>query len=96
MKAGIDFPSFFDEDLFSLRHSGTAFAAGNPYDPESLISGAEVEQGFTYSNSRREWADETAYQRAVRGDMPTAEILATAPRQFFTPGPTRYTGGELA
>src|SRR5438876_12334109 len=39
--AGIDFPSFFDEDLFVLRRNGHAFTAGNPYDPESLLNGAE-------------------------------------------------------
>lgn len=83
--AGRDFPSFFEDDLFSLRRSGTAFAAGNPYDPESLLTGGEIQNGLTYTNSRRNWPDEATYLEAVGGGMTREEILRIAPRAFLEP-----------
>lgn len=83
--AGRDFPSYFEQDLFSLRRSGTAFASGNPYDPESLLTGGEVAQGFDYANSRRNWPDETTYLTAVQGELSKDEILRMAPRAFLQP-----------
>lgn len=73
---GKDFPNVFSQDLFPARR----MPSGNPYDPESLLTGAEVEAGMTYTNSRRAWATEAEYHRAVQGEMTTEEILEAAPR----------------
>jgi hypothetical protein len=76
MFAGIDFPSFFDKDNFTSRRT----TGHNMFDPESLISGAEINQGHTYTNSKRKWLDATHYEWAVMGHITPDEILATAPR----------------
>lgn len=85
MIAGKDFPSFFENDLFALRRSGTAFAAGNPYDPESLLTGEEMAEGLDYDNSRRDWPNEDFYKLAVAGGMDTKSILQYAPRVPLKP-----------
>lgn len=54
----------------------------NPYDPESLISGKEIAQGFTYKNSSRKWLDENHYLDAISGRLTTEEILEFAPRKL--------------
>jgi hypothetical protein len=51
-------------------------------DPESLLTGAEVEAGFTYKNSHRSWATETAKRKALAGDLTEQEILELGPRKF--------------
>ena len=79
MIAGRDFPSAFEKDNFVERRS-----IGNRYDPESLITQAEIDAGFTYKNSRRNWANEKHYQSATDGYMTIDEILRTAPRVFVT------------
>ena len=73
--------SLFDNDLFEIRRANQV-GAGNPYDPESLMSGREAELGFTYSNSHREWDCEEDYNRAVKGLMSTEEVLEKHPRVF--------------
>ncbi len=78
MIAGKDFPSGFEKDNFMERRS-----IGNRYDPESLISGEEISKGFTYTNSRRNWANQKHYQNATDGLMTIEEILRTAPRVFL-------------
>jgi hypothetical protein len=83
MFAGIDFPSFFDEDLFTTWRRGNPF---NPYDPESLLTGAEEAAGMTYDNSRRNWPDEATYWKAVSGNLTQEEILQLAPRALVNPG----------
>jgi len=84
-----DFPSHFERDLFAQRRGGTQgktnehnetgffFTAGNPYDPESLFVGSELEAGLT---GPRNWPDEATYQQSVRGELPTWVVLAVAPR----------------
>jgi len=78
MFVGIDFPSFFDADNFTTRRT----TGHNMYDPESLITGAEVEKGFTYTNSKRNFRDYNHYVAAVIGDLTPEQIAEQAPRRF--------------
>lgn len=67
----------FKEDLFRERRNATE-SAGVPYNPESLISGAEFEDGtWQYP---RQWPDRETYLRAVGGHLTSEEILRIAPR----------------
>lgn len=52
----IHFPDAFAQDRFTDRRNGD-FGSGNPYDPESLLTGEEISRGLDYSNSRRDWPD---------------------------------------
>ena len=79
MFAGIDFPDAFSQDNFAQRRNNSA-AAGNAYDPESLITGAEVEQGLTYTNSRRNWPSELSYHATVSGRFNCDQVPILAPR----------------
>ena len=70
-------------DSFTIRRSGNG--AGNPYDPESLLTGAEIAQGLGYGD-QRDWPDTETYVRAVNGDITPSEVAYVAPRrQWFTP-----------
>lgn len=82
MIAGRDFPDYFVEDRFLNRRSGLDFKAGNPWDPASLLTGAEARQGFTYRNSARDWPSYAAYRAAVCGQVGVDEVLRCAPRIF--------------
>lgn len=79
MFAGKDFPSMFEGDNFTQRRT----TGHNWYDPECLISGREVSQGYTYLNSGRWWTDQNHYIRAVSQELTPEEILNTAPRRFY-------------
>lgn len=81
MIAGVDFPSLFQKDNFTLRRT----TGHNMYDPESLISGAEIDAGMTYMNSARDWKNLEDYIAAVSGQWTTDEILARAPRKILSP-----------
>lgn len=81
MFAGIDFPSLFDKDNFTLRRT----TGHNMHDPESFITGGELAKGLTYTNSKRKWANENHYLAAVAGLITPEEIAKTAPRAFVTP-----------
>jgi hypothetical protein len=76
MFAGLNFPSLFDNDNFTLRRT----TGHNMYDPESLITGAEIDSGMTYTNSARNWSSEKDYLAAVAGEMSVDSILVLAPR----------------
>ena len=52
------------------------------FDPESLLTGAEIAKGFTYSNSHRQYPDEAVRQAIIRGIYKTSEIPEIAPRVF--------------
>lgn len=80
--AGIDFPSRFEQDNFTLRRT----TGHNMFDPESLISGAEIQAGMTFTNSKRSWVSEAHYLKAVTGNLNTDEVLLTAPRVCMMPG----------
>lgn len=80
MFAGIDFASKFEKDNFAIRRT-----YGNWYDPESLITGAEIAKGLTYTNSKRQWENQSYYLLAVEGYLTIEEILHIAPRvRIFT------------
>lgn len=70
----------FNQDQFALRRSNTG--AGNPYDYNSLLTGAEVSLGFDYDNSHREFADPNDEVLASHGHLTTANILLLGPRVF--------------
>ncbi len=70
----------FDGDLFALRRNNTG--SGNPYDYNSLLTGEEIEKGFDYDNSHREFADPQEEVAASYGHRTTSQILAAGPRVF--------------
>ena len=76
MIAGIDFPSRFTTDNFTSRRT----TGHNMYDPECLITGAEIDAGFTYTNSARDWQSEVDYYLACVGYLTPIQILSHAPR----------------
>ncbi len=80
MIAGKDFPSPFEKDLFTERRSGTCYTSGNPFDPESLLTGAEMAAGLDYGD-KRSWPNEALYRAAIGGQLTTDEIARIAPRQ---------------
>lgn len=83
MIVGLDFPSLFTGDNFNQRRAACV-GAGVAYDPESLISGAELAKGLSYDNSSRNWISEEHYHNAVAGKLTTEEILEGAPRVLKT------------
>jgi hypothetical protein len=72
MQAGVDFPSLFAQDNFTSRRT----TGHNIYDPESLITGAEVAEGLSYDNSHREWMAEHMYLEACSGEMTSPKWIA--------------------
>ncbi len=68
---------FKDDNFTSRRTTGH-----NMFDPESLMSGAEAEQGMTYENSHRVFPDTQSEDDAVTGRIDTDTILKIAPRRF--------------
>lgn len=52
------------------------------YDPNCLISGAELEAGMTYTNSVRDWATPEDKQAASNGELSVSEILTKGPRKL--------------
>lgn len=52
------------------------------FDPDALITGAELALGFTFWNSRRAYRDQAHYDRACAGLIPPADIPAQCPRYF--------------
>lgn len=73
----------FSQDLFALRRTGGPESYGNPYDPESLITGEETAAGITYDDPRV-WPDFPTYQEAVAGRMTPEQIAQVAPRATVT------------
>jgi len=61
--AGIDFPDAFAQDNFASRRT----TGNNAFDPDGFITGAELEAGLTYANSRRAFPNEYDYTDTVRG-----------------------------
>jgi hypothetical protein len=68
----------FDQDNFAARRASQG-GAGVAYDPESLLSGEEIEAGLDYGDLRI-WPNEETRQLAHQGELPTEVILAIAPR----------------
>lgn len=80
---GVSAEAFFSKDQFALRRSNSG--SDNPYDPDSLLTGLEIEQGFDYDNSYRVFPSQAVLDLAVAGDLSTAAIIALAPRRFRDP-----------
>lgn len=70
----------FTGDVFALRRNNSG--AGNPYDYNSLLTGEELEAGFDYDNSHREFSDPQEEVAASYGHRTTEQILAAGPRVF--------------
>lgn len=62
------------------RYLHKTFELSNPYDAESLLTGAEVVQGLDYDNSYRQWPDEATKRLGAEGKLSTEEVLRVAPR----------------
>ncbi len=73
--------SLFSEDNFASRRT----TGHNLYDPESLLSGAEIAVGLGYDNPRV-WPNYSTYVEACEGYLTAEEILTLAPRCFNLPG----------
>lgn len=69
---------YFGRDNFTSRRT----TGHNLYDPESLITGGEAEQGLTYLNSERDFGYSSLEEAAIVGRMSTDAILKFAPRRF--------------
>lgn len=74
----------FDTDNFSERRANS-IGAGNAFDPESLITGYEIERGFTFTNSHRDYPGQHTYDAIVRGEVPMAIVHLVAPRVLNQP-----------
>ena len=69
---------YFAQDNFSSRRT----TGHNMLDPESFITGAELAQGFTYSNSHRAFDSQSLYDAVVSGDIAAHLVPQFAPRAF--------------
>lgn len=69
---------FFEKDRFETRRAN--FGSGNPYDPESLLTGEEMALGLDY-DCPREWSSQGVYDRAVRGEYSPVVVALIAPRK---------------
>ncbi len=70
-------PSLFSQDNFANRRT----TGHNLYDPESLLTGAEIEQGLDYTNSHRVWSSYETYKDACNGEFTPELIAEIAPRK---------------
>jgi hypothetical protein len=75
--------NYFQGDTFAERRNATP-SAGVAYDPESLLTGAEIAAGLGYKD-RRVWPDEETYKRAVEGRLTPEQVAAVAPRVKVAP-----------
>lgn len=71
-----DFCGYFVADNYSVRHT----TGHNMFDPDSFITGEELDLGLTYSNSARAFPDFKAYHDAVTGAYTPKEIAEFFPR----------------
>jgi hypothetical protein len=70
----------FTADNYALRHT----TGHNMRDPESLLTGAEINAGYDYANSHREYPSKEVYLLAVSGEMTSEDVSRIAPRVFNT------------
>ncbi len=70
--------NYFQGDTFAERRNATE-SAGVAYDPESLLTGAEIAAGLGYQD-RRQWPDEETYRRALEGRFTPEQVASIAPR----------------
>lgn len=76
MRDGIQTQTSFEKDNFSSRRT----TGHNLFDPDSLLTGAESEQGLTYGNSSRRFPDAETREKAIRGEISQEDILRLYPR----------------
>ena len=69
------FFDYFTRDNFTWRRT----TGHNAYDPESLLTQAEIDAGLDYTDARV-WPDKATYERAVSGEIPVDQIPVIAPR----------------
>ena len=67
--------SHFTKDNFTSRRT----SGHNAYDPESLLTGAELAAGFEYGDLR-EYPSQACYDAIVSGQVPVDDIPVLAPR----------------
>ena len=68
------------QELSTEDNSGTRRTSGvHLFDPESLLTGAEIAAGLGYLDKRQYPSDEV-YQKICAGEIPQAEIPTLAPR----------------
>lgn len=65
----------FNQDLIKDRRNATE-SAGVPYDPESLLTGAEIERGLGYYD-KRVFGSDWAREKACSGEYPLEAIPET-------------------
>ena len=71
---------FFAEDNFAARRSGAgASNFGNAYDPNSLLTGAEIAAGLGYEHPR-DLSHGPSVRAAVAGKVAVADIPTLLPR----------------
>ena len=70
--------SYFNSDNFAALRSATD-SAGVAYDPDSLLTEGEVQQGLGYYDPRQ-YASQLDYDLMVRGDVESEAIVQIAPR----------------
>lgn len=75
----MDNTKLFENDNFASRRT----TGNNMYDPESLLTGAEIERGLTYYD-KRVWPAPEVERLAIEGKMPIALIPTIAPRRKAT------------
>jgi hypothetical protein len=66
---------YFGGDNFATRRT----TGHNMYDPDSLLTGAEIARGFDYTDPRV-YESQELYDRMVSGAIPVESIPALAPR----------------
>lgn len=81
-------PNYFQTDNFLERRSGAPEAYGVHYDPESLLTGGEIEVGLGYKD-KRVWPDKATYDAAVAGKIPAHLIPSIAPRVKISTAPNQ-------
>lgn len=69
----------FDQDNFRERRASQN-GAGVAYDPDSLITGTEVEAGLDYENSTRSFDTPKHDKQAKQGKLSTRKVLQFGPR----------------
>jgi len=75
-KHGGTIRGYFTRDNFTSRRT----TGHNMYDPESLLTGAEVVEGLDYGNSTRDYLSQGIYDAIVHGNIPVDDIPRLAPR----------------
>lgn len=76
VQQGVDFVGYFAEDNFTSRRT----TGHNMFDPDSFITGKELEAGLTYGNSARAFPTFDHYHQAVVGTYTPEEVAALFPR----------------